>query len=66
MTTAPLVVAVHGPANTVLWVQDGCVWLLDGAVWRELHRADVAPGLGGHVLTRAQVEALAARVGRPL
>lgn len=64
--TAPLVVAVRVSTlrDVQVWVEHGRGWLLDpiAARWVELTEA---PGLGGRVLTRSEVDALAAKHGRP-
>jgi hypothetical protein len=60
----PLVVDVGG--GVVLWVQDGKGWQLrpDG-VWLPFDDDRIAPGLGGTVLTRGEVNLLIQQRGRP-
>ena len=61
----PLVVSVHAPADTVLLVRDGAVFHLRPHGWERLPEGSAAPGIGGHVLTSSQWDALRARVGEP-
>lgn len=64
--TPPLVVAIRTSSlrDALVWIQGGRGWLLDalGAGWVPLTDA---PGLGGRVLTRAEVDAVMERHGLP-
>jgi len=62
MKHPPLVVAVHGHEDSIIWVEDGRGWYLCDSRWEPLVWG---PGIGGHVLTRDQVEELTRQVGRP-
>lgn len=64
--TRPLVVAVRASSlrDVLVWVQDGCGWLQDPLTetWVPLSEA---PGLGGRVLTRAEVDDVITKHGLP-
>lgn len=58
----PLVVRVGTQFKTIVWIEGGRGWILIEGIWRELTDA---PGLGGQVLTDADVRDVVSEFGFP-